>query len=182
MVAKTPKSRKKKGQEPEDYEQRIYPRLKPSSVPFLKSVTSSQGTEIKVIDISRSGMGIETEDRLRPQMKITLKMVTTDGVIKIEGTILRCSISSLNGTPRYQSAIAFDHPFHMLDDLAIDPTLAISEPKPETNQPETVQESGVEPKSQSVAGNDAENPAIATLASPDLPDVSLLEEFKLNDW
>lgn len=99
-------------------ERRQWPRLQASSVPFLKGVILGQGTEVQVIDISRGGLLLETEVRLPPQMKIHLKLITSDGVIKMVGSVLRSSISSLTGVPKYRSAVIFDHPFLMLDDLS----------------------------------------------------------------
>lgn len=99
-------------------DRRKHPRLKPCSVPFLRSVVFNQGCEARVIDISRGGILVETEIRLRPQMKILLKLVTSEGTVKMGGHILRSSISSLDGIPLYKSAIAFDSPFKMLDDLS----------------------------------------------------------------
>lgn len=124
---------------------------------------------------------METEVRLRPQMKILLKLVTTDGVIKMEGQIIRSSISSLNGVPRYQSAIAFDHPFHMLDDLSAE-------------QEEQKQESQSELTSLSVI--DAASEQASTELIPDGPSdrdsvvltviaqegMSAQDVFDLNDW
>jgi hypothetical protein len=127
-------------------------------------------------------MLIETEVRLRPQMKILLKLVTSDGVIKLEGSVLRSSIASLKGTPRYQSAIAFEHPFHMLDDLSEDPTIAISGNQPASNQPPAAQQGSGEPTSQPLIGSYDENSAVVTFVAPDKPGMSLLEVFKLNDW
>ena len=96
---------------------RQYLRLKPSAVPFLKSVVFNQGLEAQVVNISRGGILLETDERLKPQTEILLKLVTTYGVIRTEGLIIRSAISSLNRIPRYKSAIAFEQPFHMLDDL-----------------------------------------------------------------
>jgi hypothetical protein len=179
-VAK-PANSNKREQSPPDALRRD-PRLKPSSVPFLKSVSFSQGSEVQVIDISRGGMLIETEVRLRPQMKITLKLVTSDGAIKLEGSVLRTSITSLKGAPRYQSAIAFEHPFHMLDDLSEKPAAALTEGPPESNQPPVAEQGSDEPASQSVVGSYDENSAVLTFIAPDIPGTSLLEVFKLNDW
>jgi hypothetical protein len=172
----------KKKRKDSDEEQRRWPRLKPSSVPFLKSVTFNQGSEVQVIDISRGGILLETDVRLRPQMKIHLKMVTSDGLIKLEGSVLRSSITSLQGTPRYQSAIAFEHPFHMLDDLAGEPEAASPETSQETGQPPVIQPKGDQPLANPVFGKYDEDSAVLTFVVPDMSGESLLEIFKLNDW
>jgi hypothetical protein len=169
---------KKKKKNP-DEERRRWPRLKPSAIPFLKGVSLSQGSEVQAIDISRGGMLLETEVRLRPQMKIHLKLVTSEGVIKIEGCVLRSSITSLTGTPKYQSAIAFEHPFHMLDDLSEESAAALpeSQPEPGNKQPENTQ-----PSFEPIVGAFDESSSILTFVAPDIPGTSLLDRFKMNDW
>jgi hypothetical protein len=163
---------KKKKRNPEE-EQRRWPRLKPSSVRFLKSVTFNQGSEVHVINISRGGMLLETEVRLRPQMKITLKLVTSDGLIKLPGVVLRSSIVSLEGGPRFQTAISFENPFHMLDDLSAEPELSAGH-SPENDQAPALQTGTEQPAS--------DDDAILTFVAPDMPGASLLELFKTNDW
>ncbi|MDR1727767.1 MAG: hypothetical protein LBT74_07565 [Acidobacteriota bacterium] len=83
----------------------------------MKGITLNQGNEAHVVDISRGGALIETDVRLRPQMKIVFKVITTQGTFRITGSVLRSSIKSLQGTPIYQSAIVFENPLTMLDDL-----------------------------------------------------------------
>jgi hypothetical protein len=103
---------------------RLSPRLKAEDVPFLKSVELYQGKEIQIVNISRGGILIETETRLRPDFKVVLTLVTTEGVYKRDGTILRSSVSSLNGIPKYRTAIAFKQPFELMDvfnDESMDP-------------------------------------------------------------
>lgn len=162
-----------------DEERRRWPRLKPSAIPFLKGVALSQGTEAQAIDISRGGMLLETEVRLRPQMKIHLKLVTSEGVVKIEGCVLRSSITSLNGVPKYQSAIAFENPFHMLDDLSEEHAAALSESPPEPGNP---QQECNQPSFQPIVGQFDESASMLTFVTPDLPGANMLSRFKINDW
>lgn len=159
-------------------ERRRWPRLKLSSVPFLKSVTLSQGTEVKGIDISRGGMRIETDVRLRPLMKIHLRMVTSDGVITVDGSVVRSEIVSLDGVPRYQSAIAFDHPLHMLDDLAEEPAASLSSSEPGHSAPHAVGEKQLPPTADIFNSDNA----VLTVAAPTVPSADLLGRIKLNKW
>ncbi len=152
---------KKKNKTP-DAERRRWPRIKASSVPFLKRVILGQGTDVQAINISRGGMLLETEVRLRPQMKISLKMVTSDGIIKMEGSVVRSSITSLTGTPKYQSAIEFDHPFHMLDDLSAEAVTAASEIP--------------------MTGTFNESSGNVILIAPNLPSAALLDPVKAGDF
>jgi hypothetical protein len=175
-VAKTTESRKK-NKNPGS-ERRRWPRLRPSSVPFLRGVTLSQEIQVTAIDISRGGMLLETEVRLTPQMKIHLKLVTSDGVLNLEGSVLRSSISSLAGVPKYQSAVVFEHPFHMLDDLSAETA---------ADRPESEAASGKSPGGNQLASKSGRSEfsgssAVLTFVAPDTPGSYLLEMLELNDW
>ncbi len=154
--------------------------MKPEAVPFLKNVDFNQGSEVRVIDISRGGVLLETEVRLRPQMKLTLKLVTTEGVVKMEGLILRSSITSLAGVPKYRSAISFLHPFHMIDDLSA----AMAEQAQELQSEAAASDiSGDQPLMDPDSGCSnfsSEEPAILTMIAQD--GISMQEMLNLNDW
>ena len=164
-----------------DANRRQYPRLKPSAVPFLKSVAFNQGCEAQVVNISRGGVLLETEVRLRPQMKIFLKLVTSDGVVKMEGHILRSSISSLNGVPRYQSAIAFEHPFHMLDDLSAELEEQKQESPTESTTRSAIDAANDQPITEFTPGGslDGDSAVLTVIAHEGM---SLQDMFELNDW
>ncbi len=153
-----------------------------SDVPFLQSVTFNQGLEVKVIDISAGGMLLETELRLRPQMKILLKLVTNEGVFGVSGSVLRSSISSLKGIIRYQSAIAFDHPLQILDQLKDEPVDESRCPA-KAEMPTMFRGSSARPMLQAAAaGQPSEDPAILTVTANDVPGRPLHKVYKLNNW
>ena len=160
---------------------RQYIRLKPAAVPFLKSVAFNQGFEAQVVNISRGGILLETDVRLRPQMKILLKLVTTEGVIKMEGQIIRSSISSLNGVPRYQSAIAFEHPFHMLDDLSAELEEQNQESPPVSTTLSVIDTSGNPLPTEFIPGSrlDGDSVILTVIAQEGM---SAQDVFDLNDW
>jgi hypothetical protein len=132
---------KKTKDDSEAIARRQWPRLNPENIPFLKGITLNQGNEAHVVDISRGGALIETDVRLRPQMKIVFKVITTQGTFRITGSVLRSSIKSLQGTPIYQSAIVFENPLTMLDDLeppvvSVDAAAEAEEPVEQVTQAE----------------------------------------------
>jgi hypothetical protein len=185
-VAKTT-STKKKGKNSQGMDQRVYPRLKPSAIPFLKSISFEKGLEAQVIDISRGGMLVETDVRLRPQMKLGIIVATTDGTIVLDGSIVRTFIVSLQGAPRYQSAIAFDHPFHMLDDLSENTAEQAAESQPFTVPAAQIPEKMDQPLSQAKANEapakaaeSGDGSAFLSLFTDDTIEVPPLD--KLNDW
>ena len=164
-------------------DQRDDPRLKPSSIPFLKSISFEKGLEAQVIDISRGGMLIETDVRLRPQMKLGINVTTTDGTIVLDGSIIRTFIISLKGAPRYQSAISFDHPFLMLDDLSEKTADQAAPAQPESVTKAEVPEEKIEqPPAQAKTVEQNEDSAFLSLFTDDTLEVPPLDTLKLNDW
>lgn len=129
------------------------------------------------------GTLIETEVRLQPQMKIVLKVITTKGAFKITGSVIRSSIKSLKGAPIYQSAIIFENPLTMLEDLD-------GKPAEEAPPNETlfaipdIFETNTAPGPIQVAqeNNEDIDPAIFTIIAPDGFGISFNESFRLNDW
>ena len=167
-------------------DRRRWTRIDPSELPFLNSVAFHKGSEVQVINISQGGMLLETEVRLQPKMKILLKINTSSGVFDIEGSVLRSSIASLQGSPRYRSAISFQHPIHMvLDNINNKRKKPSRKPTPEPESPPAIpQIPGQDQQDfQTLPGIEAnEKPTILTVMTQDSPDVSLNETFILNDW
>lgn len=172
-----------KRNESADAAKRQWPRLNPSDIPSLKGVTLNQGAEAQVIDISRGGTLIETDVRLRPQMKIMLKVVTTKGAFKIMGTVLRSSIKSLQGVPIYQSAISFENPLTMLDDLE---EKHAADPQPDQRLfpiPDIFEARDESLSSHVVPENEKDvDPAVFMVIAPDGLGISFDESLRLNDW
>jgi hypothetical protein len=172
---------KRKKRDLSEANRRQYLRLKPSAVPILKSVVFNQEFEAQVVNLSRGGMLLETDMRLRPQTKILLKLVTTDGVIKMEGLIIRSAISSLNGIPRYKSAIAFDHPFDMLDDLSAELEEQKKESLPESNAPSVIDATSNQLPAELIFGSplDGESVVLTVIAQEGM---STQDLFNPNNW
>ena len=86
------------------------------NLPGLKSVELSQGSAIEIVNISRNGLILETATRLRPDFKVVLKVVTSEGPMRIHGVVLRTAICSLTGGPRYRSEVEFKQPLKLVDE------------------------------------------------------------------
>ena len=161
-------------------DRRVSPRLKPSSVPFLANVSFNQGYDVEVVDISRGGMLLKTDVRLRPQTKIMLRLVTRGGVFKRTGCVLRSSIVSLNGSPVYQAAVAFEDPFPMLDSLMDNPA---EQPKKTASKDRA---DLIEDKSglQDIVpdGEGTRVPAILTVVAKEECEASLRRSLTRNSW
>jgi hypothetical protein len=94
---------------------RRWPRFNIADAPSLKGIRSSAGSEIRVANISRGGALLQTRKRLAPGTRIQLKLMIVEGEIPLTGFVLRSSISSPKGMPRYQAAVAFDSPLRLFD-------------------------------------------------------------------
>jgi hypothetical protein len=94
---------------------RRWSRFEIAEVPSIKSVTSGTGSALKVINISRGGALLRTMRRLPPSTRIQINLALAGGVVQLTSYVLRSSLSSQNGLPRYQSAVAFDRPLRFLD-------------------------------------------------------------------
>jgi hypothetical protein len=160
---------------------RQWPRYSLPDVPSVKSINANAGAEMKVINISRGGALLETEVRLPPNTKIVLRVVTIEGVIQITGRVLRSSISSLKGTPKYQSAVSFENPLHILDDLS--ETAAGSQPSVHGSATSAESQSGADrTAAPDREGNLKANGPILEVSAFEARDAALCEMLKLNDW
>ena len=167
----------------EGADRRNYPRLKPSDLPFLKKVEFSKGSKIEIINISRGGLLLETASRLGPDLKIQVKIMTTEGVFEMEGITLRSSVFSLKGAPRYRTAIIFKKPFELMDKVKDIPEQAVQEKTPEIVVTGTSDEMNGQQTQPGNPGNEDEKPpTVLTVVASDKNGICLNETFTLNDW
>jgi hypothetical protein len=159
---------------------RRWTRLKPASVTFLKKVAFSQGTEVRVIDISRGGMMLETEVRLCPQMKVQLKLVTSERVFMIGGCVVHSSISSLSGVPRFHAGIAFDDLFPLLDDVP-DSYQEATHPESKAGA-DNRQQDNDENSFLPIVGEFDESTSVLTFIETDISGEGLLDRLGINEW
>ncbi len=164
-------------------DRRQWRRLAPKDIPSLKGVSINQGTEARVIDISRGGMLLHTVFRLRPDMKILLKILTTKGIFKISGIVLRSSIQSISGPPLYESAIAFESPLTVLDDLVAETAPAPARDPGRVPGPDILEDFGDLGPSASMRGDTPrEDPAILTVLAAAGFEADLDKMLQMNDW
>ncbi len=175
----------KKRKKPIESDQRRWPRLNPEEVPFLKNLQLNQGKEAQaqIINISQGGILFETTVRLRPNLRILLKIVTTKGIFQMSGLVLRSSISSLQGAPRFRSAVAFERPFEMLEEVQKTLIKHAQEALPEM-MGSTLSAESDDAQSQAPASQKAEerSPAVLTIIAADQYGGGSIEGFQHNDW
>lgn len=95
-------------------ERRRAPRFDASVIPHLKSVRQAEGSEVKLINISRCGALIETRQRMLPKTRVSLRLDTKETVYFLEGEVLRCYVYEIDKALTYQYAVLFDEDFEIL--------------------------------------------------------------------
>jgi hypothetical protein len=162
---------------------RRWSRFNISDVPAIRCVCSSAGSKIKIANISREGALLRTRKRLATRTRISLNLVTAEGVIPLTGFVLRSSVSSPKGIPQYQAAVVFDRALQILDDH-IGPTTDTSQAPvlkspPFDMYPSDSADSLYEPIQD---GDSTVLAVLLALSVCNAQDATLPEMLKLNDW
>jgi hypothetical protein len=96
-------------------ERRTSPRRPASSVPNLKARLLA-GAEVRLVDISRRGVLLETDTRLLPGSPIRIKFVADDANLVLKGCVVRSSVNVVSGEGLvYRTAVAFDEDIALCD-------------------------------------------------------------------
>jgi CheY-like chemotaxis protein len=97
-------------------------RLAPSELPWLSSMKLSWGQHLRVLNISRSGVLIESGVRLFTGSATTFHIQGPEPMLAVPARIVRCRVSEVDSLGvKYETAAAFDRPID---------ALTAAEPKP----------------------------------------------------
>lgn len=117
-------------------ERRRSPRRPAALVPNLKARLLA-GPDVRLVDVSRRGVLLETDTRLMPGSPIRVKFVADDSNLVMKGCVVRSSVAVVSGTGLvYRTAISFDEDISICDeslwheDPAPPPEPAQQEPPP----------------------------------------------------
>lgn len=94
---------------------RKWPRFNTADVPLIKEIRSNRGSRLRAVNISRGGALLRTKRRLIRGTLIKLKVITSEEVIPLSGSVLRSSVFAQKSLPRYHAAVVFDRPLQILD-------------------------------------------------------------------
>lgn len=89
---------------------RVAPRIRAEDVPWIVTVRLGQGHSGRLVDISRTGMLLETNERLHPGHKRVMTLALEDNRSEsIQAQVVRSHLVALSGDgkPIYQAAILF---------------------------------------------------------------------------
>lgn len=109
--------------EPQGADRRTSPRVPASSVPNLKARLLA-GPDVRLVDLSRRGVLLETQTRLLPGSPIRLKFVADDATLVLKGAVVRSSVSTFGEQGLvYRTAVAFDEDISICDESlwSVDP-------------------------------------------------------------
>ena len=163
--------------------QRSSPRFAPTAFPSLKSACLVSGSEVKLINISKGGALLECGERLAPSTRVSLRFITSGGVIQLYGQVLRSTISHLDGGLRYRSAVAFEQDFPLQPES--DPAerqpeaKAASDPQPSPSQ-EPDPRTKPQPGAEQAEGDDDGRVTLTAHILENEPELCKL--FEINKW
>ncbi len=116
-------------------DRRIAPRLKPHEVPWIREVKPISGDTARLLNISTTGLLLETTARLQPGRRSTVVIVDgSDRKVRAEGHVIRTELVSIGsgGELIYRTAMAF------VGDLDLRlPDVPVQEAQPAGNATET---------------------------------------------
>jgi hypothetical protein len=116
---------------------RADPRWRPEDWAWLQGVRFKYGPDVRVIDISKGGVLIETGSGVPCQSRVVFEFAGPDNRILIPARIVRSGLEVVDGEAVYRGAYAFQRPFRLADAFRADREQAASdEPvEPDTAAP-----------------------------------------------
>ena len=96
-------------------ELRKYARRPASDVPDLKARLVA-GSDVRLVNVSRRGVLVETDARLMPNSAVTVRFVTDAGSVVLKGCVVRSSIALMSKASLvYRTAVSFDQDISLVD-------------------------------------------------------------------
>jgi hypothetical protein len=71
---------------------------------------------VKVIDISRGGVCLESRERLAPGNGVKLQIVSKTSTLTVRCRILRCQVKMTGGKLVYEAGAVFEKPLQLVDE------------------------------------------------------------------
>jgi len=97
-------------------DRRVSPRLEPHEVPWIREVKPISGDSARLLNISRTGVLLETTARLQPGRRSTVIIVDdADQKQRAEGQVIRTELVAIgkSGELIYRTALAFTREFDL---------------------------------------------------------------------
>lgn len=98
-------------------ERRACPRIPASAVPYLTARVAG-GPGVRLIDLSKRGVRIETTVMMRPGSTVAVRFLSGDVSLTLTGAVVRSTVAVLprRGEVTYHSALAFTDELTLCDE------------------------------------------------------------------
>lgn len=98
-------------------ERRAYPRIPASAVPYLTARVGG-GPPVRLIDLSKRGVQIETTMHMRAGSTVTIRFVSGERSVVLTGAVVRSTVAVLEsaGGVTYHTALAFTEELTLCDE------------------------------------------------------------------
>lgn len=97
-------------------DRRRAPRLSSADLPWLWSARLGSGPEVKLVDVSNTGVLVETATKLPLGSTVDLRLVGRDTDVTMPANVLRTAVSEVNPLGvRYHVAAAFSRELRLMD-------------------------------------------------------------------
>jgi CheY-like chemotaxis protein len=94
-----------------------------SDLPWLSGVRLPWGQHLRVLNISSSGMLVESGVRLTPGSQTSFRLSGPEPALVVPGRVVRCRVSTVDALGvKYETAAAFDQPVNELIGAGEEPT------------------------------------------------------------
>ena len=91
-------------------------RLPAEKLPQLKARLVA-GPDVRLVDVSRRGILLETDTRLLPGCPIRVRFVTDDATLILKGRVIRSSVAMVSGEGMvYRTGVSFDEDISVCDE------------------------------------------------------------------
>ncbi len=106
-------------------------RTTPEEIEGFESVVLRPGGDVDVLNISNSGMLVQTESHTKPGSAVRVCIVTTNAKYEVKAKIVRSEITTVDGWLHYLLAIAFDETLDLIDEGEVADVDAAEPSRPE---------------------------------------------------
>lgn len=90
----------------EDDERRVHQRIPANLLPAL-SARLSGGDPVRLLDVSRRGVRLETTSHMRPGQTVCIRFVAADATVTLTAAVVRATVARLDsGGVRYETALS----------------------------------------------------------------------------
>lgn len=129
------------------------------------------GSEVRLMDVARRGVLLESDTRLLIGAKATIKITTTDTTISVRGHVVRSRVAGVKGGALvYHTALALDEELGLVDSIA---PRKVEQPLFDTDEPDEPDELA-DTADLLIGGSEHASAAVA-VTGPDASSESVLE-------